>query len=536
MKSITKILICFLALCLLLPCIASCKKKGGSGHHQKPPAGDDSQQTTPVGGGSDHVGDPEVTTDPDADIVMPELVDMGGYTYRAYVRDHAGDTLEEQLQHGNNFYKCIDFWIDEANSENDIISYAVYSRNSRIEADYNCKIRQVSSNGSQIDHLRTSYTNGDGYELTIISAKPAAQAATQNLLRDINNMPYLDLTHPSFDQNSIDELSFQDRLYYISGDMNISTLEVAGLSLVNMDLYAKLVDGIVELFEGDVAYSDIYTLVMSQKWTWDTMMKIATLANIDVDETDGDLSVIDKGDTIGYHQYLNSTLWYFYAAGGRITDKNDEGIPELVIDSERNQNLANYLYDHLNHVISVPWIPNSYSAILDQNFLTGDVLFMDCSLYEIRMEIYPYCEFEYGILPCPIYQEGESYNSVIFFNNWAHLWAVPTVNENYEMAQRMMQIMTVYSSLHESTMHAYYDRTIYLNAAPDNGSRQVLDVIRRSLVYDIALMYDWGGLETTLNQLATESSNPYGPAIGTLSTKVQPLIDETVEKLKNPEE
>ena len=105
MKSITKILICFLALCLLLPCIASCKKKGGSGHHQKPPAGDDSQQTTPVGGGSDHVGDPEVTTDPDADIVMPELVDMGGYTYRAYVRDHAGDTLEEQLQHGNNFYK-----------------------------------------------------------------------------------------------------------------------------------------------------------------------------------------------------------------------------------------------------------------------------------------------------------------------------------------------------------------------------------------------------------------------------------------------
>ena len=543
MKSITKILICLLALCLLCPLVASCNKKKNNGSYQKPPESA-TQPNTPSGGGNSGNGGSsgnggnggggnEEIVDPDAGIIMPEVVDMEGYTYKAYVRTHAGDTLDEQLQHGNNRYACIDFWIDEANSENDIISYAVYHRNNRIEADYNCKIRQVSSNGSQIEHLIASYTNGEGYDLTIISAKPAAQAATQNLLKDLNSMSLIDLHHDAFDPNSVTELSFEDKLYYVSGDMNISTLEVAGLSLVNMDFYADLTESIVEAFGGDTSYADIYTLVTAKKWTMETLMTIATMANIDADETDGDdLSVVDKGDTIGYFQYFNSAIWYFYASGGRITTKGDSGIPELTIHTEKNQNIANYIYDHFNHVISAPWIPHSMSSVLNDNFLTGDVLFMDCALFEVRMEIYPRAEFEYGILPCPIYEEGEDYHSLVYFNNWAHLWAIPSMTANNEYAQRMMQIMAVYSSLHESTMYAYYDRTIYLNAAPDNGSRGVIDMIRRSMVYDIALMYDWGGLEDMLESLATATSNPYGTAMSGVEARINPLIEETVERLR----
>ena len=94
------------------------------------------------------------------------------------------------------------------------------------------------------------------------------------------------------------------------------------------------------------------------------------------------------------------------------------------------------------------------------------------------MEIYPRSEFEYGILPCPLYKEGGDYHSVAYFNNWAHLWAIPQMTENDEYAERMMEIMAVYSSLPNSTMSAYYDRTVYLQAASNNGSRKVMDIIR----------------------------------------------------------
>ena len=566
MKKITKLFICILALCMLLPAIASCNKDAHEAHYQTPP-----QETTKApastdknnGGNNsgetpdddDVIGDEdadedddeddeddedevEETTplDPDAGIEKPEKIDMNGYTYRAYVRKYAGsDTIDDQMANGNNRFFCIDFWVEENEREQDAISYAVYQRNSKIEADYNCKIRQVSSNGSQIEHLTASYANGDGYDLAIITAKPAAQAATRNLLRNIKDMRYVDLTNPSFDQNSINELSVANKLYFLSGDMNVSTLEIAGLSVVNMEFYEKLQDSIIELFDNDVTYSNVYNLVNSKKWTIETMMKIATMANEDVDTSDGsDLSVIDKGDTIGYHQYFYSTLWYFYSSGGRITAKNEEGVPELTIQTPKNQTLADYLYDHLNHVISVPWIPHANSATLNSNFLTGKVLFMDCALFEVRMEIYPNAEFEYGVLPCPLYEEGGTYHSVAYFNNWAHLWAIPSMTANEEYAERMLQIMAVYSSLKDSTMHAYYDRTVYLNAAPDNGSRQVMDIVRQSIVYDIALLYDWGGLEKMLENLAKNNSNPYGPAVSGIKTNVLPKLEETIDLLKNP--
>ena len=150
------------------------------------------------------------------------------------------------------------------------------------------------------------------------------------------------------------------------------------------------------------------------------------------------------------------------------------------------------------------------------------------------MEIYPNAEFEYGVLPCPLYEEGGKYHSVAYFNNWAHLWAIPSMTANEEYAERMLQIMAVYSSLKDSTMHAYYDRTVYLNAAPDNGSRGVMDIIRQSIVYDIALLYDWGGLEKMLEKLATESSNPYGTTVSGAESFIKPKIQETIDLLMNP--
>ena len=266
----------------------------------------------------------------------------------------------------------------------------------------------------------------------------------------------------------------------------------------------------------------------------DTMMAIAELANIDTDISDGSLSVLDKGDAIGYYQYLYSPIWYYYGSGARLTAKNYMGAPEFTFDGDTEEYIYNYLFDHFNRNNSVPWLPQSGSGALNNNFLTGDVLFTDSTLFNVRTEIYPNAEFEYGILPCPIYEEGDDYHSVIFFNNWAHLWAIPCMNENLENAQRMLQIMAVYSSLSDSTMYAYYDRTIYLNAAPDNGSREVMDTIRRSMVYDIALLYDWGGLETMLNDLDTATSNPYAAAVNGIETRINPLIQSTVEKLRDP--
>ena len=532
MKTITKVLILLLALCMIIPCMAACNNKK------------DNNNKKPSGGGS------TVTAPEGSDIEMPEIVDMNGYTYKAYVRDFAGtdpDAHNAQVQNGNNDYRCVDFWVEEANSTADVISYAVYGRNQQIENDYNCKIRQVSSDGSQLEFLVSALQNGTGYDLTIMTAKPAAQAATQNLLQDLNATTYMDLSKPSFDQNAIKELSVKDKLFFISGDMNISTMDVAGLSIVNMAFYEDLSESIVnELYEGDQMYNNIYNIVLAKKWTMETLLKIATLANVDIDTSDGELHVLPNGvvgnvevdnkynggDTVGYHQYLYSALWYYYGSGGRITTKDEEGNFKFVIQNDANANLYGYIFDKFNRKVGVnTWIPHESSNILNMNFLTGQVLFADCSLFNVRSEIYPKAQFEYGILPIPTSEEGMDYQSVIYFNNWAHLWAIPQMVENQEYAERMMEIMAVYSSLPASTMDAYYERTIYLQAAKDNGSREAMDIIRTSLVYDLALLYpSWGKIEEKLVQIPNREASEHADITASI-IDTETLMQQTIEQL-----
>lgn len=541
MKRITKVLVLLLAFCMIIPCMAACNKDKDT--DKKPNNNNNNQVTLPEG----------------SDIVMPEVVDMDGFIYRAYVRDFAGADPTEfkaQTMYGNNDYKCIDFWADAANSEDDVIPYAVYGRNQQIENDYNCKIRQTSSNGDQVAFLTSALQNGDGYHLTIIEAERGAQAATMGLLRNLKATTYMDLSKPSFDQNAINELSIKnDTLYFVSGDMNISTMEVAGLSMVNMDFYEDLSESIVDdLYGGDQVYSNIYNVVLAKKWTMETLLKIANHANIDVDKTDGALHVLGNGvsgndgqeienkykggDTVGYHQYLYSALWYFYGSGGRITVKSEEGIPEFVIDQNLGQTLYDYIYGKFNRTVNAPWIPHESSNILNLNFLTGQVLFTDCSLFNIRTEIYPKASFEYGILPIPTYEEGMDYQSLVYFNNWAHLWAIPQMvgdtDTDVEYAERMMEIMAVYSSLPNSTMDAYYERTIYMLAAKDNGSREVMDTIKSSLVYDMALLYpSWGDIEYKLSQIPNVNESEYtGIVDSKLNTEAS--IQTTIDQLLNP--
>jgi hypothetical protein len=279
------------------------------------------------------------------------------------------------------------------------------------------------------------------------------------------------------------------------------------------------------------------------------MMTIAEKANVDLnqdlDKNGLRASPIDydgnetykSGDSVGYFQYYNSTLWYFYASGGRITTKTEEGLPEMVIGTDNAQTLYDYLYENFNRKVKVPWIPHDASAVLNANFLTGNVLFMDVSLFEIRTELYANADFEYGILPNPVLEEGMEYRSLIYFNNWAHLWAIPSMlgTQSEEYAQRMMQILAVYSSLPDSTMSAYYDRTICFTAAKDNNSREIMDTIRTSMIYDLALLYpSWGKLETILTQIPNKEAPEYAGIKESLDYII-PQMKATVEQLLNPE-
>ncbi|MBQ9773028.1 MAG: hypothetical protein IJW30_00005, partial [Clostridia bacterium] len=237
----------------------------------------------------------------------------------------------------------------------------------------------------------------------------------------------------------------------------------------------------------------------------------------------------DKGDTIGYYQYQSSALYYYYGAGMRITE-NAGGYPNFTINSAEAKEVYDTLYDLMNLNLNT-WQLNGASADRSRNFNSGSVLFADYLLWDIRKILYPAdIDFAYGILPIPTLEENAEYHSVVYFQNWAHLWALPYKRANNQYAAQMMYILAVESAAEDSTMDAYYVRTMYMQVARDDGSRASLDIIRGALVYDIALLYTpqgnglWGKFDRLLLTIDTATDSEY--AIYTSSERMQTAEDE----------
>ena len=212
MKKIVRVLLVVLAIAMLVTCFAAC---GGNK--------DKNTDKKPTGGNNNNNNNSSNNTVVDPGYEMPEKVDLDKYTYRAYVRSNVstGDPFSD----GNPAFYCEDFWINPEEGEpEDALAFAVYHRNKDIENDYNVTIRQVSQTINMTQELARFVQNGDRFDLTIILAKSAANAATQNLLTELNGAG-LNLSNEAYDQNAIKELSIANKLYYVSGDMNISTLD-----------------------------------------------------------------------------------------------------------------------------------------------------------------------------------------------------------------------------------------------------------------------------------------------------------------------
>ena len=550
MKHVVRFLALLLTVACLFSCLLACKQE--TPHHKPVPtdpaeSGDNNNSGDNDGDNGNHNDNDDVTTpeeggeDDVPTVILPEPTDFGSdgdpYKYKALVRtgDHTAPE-DLQLAIGNNGYAAIDFWVSEENSQTDAITYAVYLRNSQIEEDFNCRIQQIEQKGDMTAQLKLLFMNKERIDLTVILARAAANAAMQNLLCNLNTMSSLDLAHPSYDQKSIKELALGDCLYYLSGDMNVSTMEVCGPTVVNLEMYNDYVEQFVELFDNDPIYADIYSLVLDKKWTIETMLTMANAINVDANDSDGFALGSQPDDVLGYFAYTGMGVYYFYGSGGRLTEIDDEGTPQLVI--EKHTDLFDYLFSKFNTITgdNAAWLPHGYSGPRWDIFSSGRCLFTEMTLFDIRRDLYSVSPFQYGILPNPIYEAGNDYHSVVYFTNCNHLWAIPNMVNDSEIAQQMMNIFAAYSNveLKDSTMYAYYERTLYLNTASDAGSRAAMNIIKNSMVYDIALLYDWYNMGTfTLGELTKSAPGIYANNVSAQSD-INRNLQETVEKLKNP--
>ena len=66
------------------------------------------------------------------------------------------------------------------------------------------------------------------------------------------------------------------------------------------------------------------------------------------------------------------------------------------------------------------------------------------------------------------------------------------------------------------------------------AARQMMNIIKNSTVYDIALLYNWGGWVQELEKLGESRYNNYGALVSMMQSGAIPELEETIEQFRNP--
>jgi len=429
--------------------------------------------------------------------------DLGGYTYQAYVYGSGS---------GSSVMVCEDFWTEDPSG--DYLKYAVYARNTYIENTYHCKISQVDSKDlSTYNELKKFYLNGEQYELCIIPTMDAAACATSALLCNVYELENIKLQNTAYDQNSIGQLAVGGKLYYLSGDMNVSMMDAAAVTCFNSALYREY-DFEKKIGDGKAAYNDPYQMVHDGTWTLENMLKIA--AEVDHDRDKSGTLDATVGDKVGFFQHNSTPLFYWFGLGARLTenDPKNGGYPAIAFDSDKGEDTFALLYDNLNTAVEHPERAIGGGGDRKESFKTGNILFFDIILWDVR-KVYRPAEYEYGILPLPKADVDQTRYFDIVYNpsRVERIWAIPTTCANRDYASFLLNVIAVYSARSESTMDVYFRITLSTASQNDTHAYATLHTVRNSLTYDYCLLYDWGDFITEqLSKLSTSSFNTYADA------------------------
>ena len=138
-------------------------------------------------------------------------------------------------------------------------------------------------------------------------------------------------------------------------------------------------------------------------------------------------------------------------------------------------------------------------------------------------------EQDFGVVPNPKFDENQDgyYHKI---DKFALIFGVPVCTADTERVGSVMEYMSWYSN--KTVLPAYYDTTILSKRLRDDRDVEMLNIVKNSMLYDFADLYNLGGDVILWNGYLSESlASTYASESTALLTKMENLI-ETFQSLE----
>ena len=417
----------------------------------------DSNDTTTSGGStaSDTTTAEETTSGKVIDVPDVQNEDYGGRDFNI-------------LYMTNNSYRAHDlYFFADAEDTGDVLSNAIYERNSAVEEALNIKIKGLGVDFDDIykELKKVASAGDDVYDLTLTHTfSYLTSIISDGLLYDWNQIPNVDMTKNYWNQN-------MDKTLAIDGVLPVAKSDYMPPEVYTVTFNKKIHD--------DYQLEDYYQLVRDGKWTLDKFISEVGKVSEDVN---GD-GTFDANDKYGLGTILDANFQAFLNSCGMFAVTKDGDSLTVTPPSEKLVGMVDKLYNMLYTGHSA-----YYYTYADKNtskelsFSKGRTLF---SLENINdIELLRNMDDDFGLLPYPKYdEEQEDYYSL----GMSGYIAVPISAGDIDLTGKAAELLSYQSA--KIFLPVFYDTLLGNKYIRDDESAEMLNIMFDGMVFDYAMVY-----------------------------------------------
>ena len=398
--------------------------------------------------------------------------DWNGYNFKILTKGEAGSEWDISVAR--------DIAAEEETGE--VFNDAIFYRNRNLDERYNFTIEHLKYPlGGENDPILSAVLAGDDYfDAASLAQYHAVGLAKEGLFVNLLTMKHLDLEKPWWDQGLIKNATLSEKLFFISGDSVLINRDSTTVMLFNK--------GLIE----DYGLENPYELVRNNKWTVPKFSEMAAAAAADLN---GDHKMDYEIDRYGYISSMSSGL--STGAGLRYSEIDAEGQPVLTFAGDRNYRIIAALHDI--YYSDYTWLTGGGYSLLgvspstsepEEMFAAGRGLFFSALIRSV--ENLRGAEVNFGIIPVPKFDEDQKewgHSSSGFFGDFL---CVPNLGDKYTLERTGFVLEALTLESHYTTIPAWYDVQLTTKFARDAESKEMLDIVFSSIVWDPYTIYGWG--------------------------------------------
>ena len=490
MKTAKQLLSSLLAFVTVGCVLASCGETVSEGKTETDAATDDAAVT-------------EAVTEAPTELEQLPAADYEGYEFRILLNnqdDRFVDVMTEDEETG------------------DVMNDIVYRRNRAVEEQFHVKLTGTQDEYTKVnDTLKKEVQAGLNEHDLFFSNCYATTLASGGFLYVLNDLPNLDLKKPYWDAAALEGMSVAGKVYLVTGDVSPTSMLTSSCLVFNKKLFSN----------NDMEFP--YALAADGKWTIDVL---ADMTKDLTQDLNGDGKYTMGDDLFSFSSWMcDSPYSLFYGAGGTLSKKNSDDIPEVSIDTGRITAIYDKIYQIIidtnsYFVTDAAQYPTTY-----QNFANGDAYFCEITLQKIDAFLRD-MEDDYGILPIPKWDEAQkTYLSCV--NGAGGFVVVPNNAEDPERTGMIFEALA--AGAYDMISPSLYDVITKTRNVRDEDSVEMVNLITRQRVFDpfyinLCTGYDFAQslLSGKSKEVASKLASMESPAIAAME-KVVKAYTESVQ-------